>query len=68
MSGLHRQSELTIKEPFRISLDSRNGKQILDVVGLGGSFVPAEAGEDQSESVEIDLETSVKEIQSARLV
>ena len=40
--GLHRQSELTVKEPFRITLGRENGKTILDVVGLGGSFVPAE--------------------------
>lgn len=45
--GLHRQSELTVKEPFRItrSVDDL-GQLVLDVVGLGESFVPAEDDED----------------------
>ena len=42
LPGLHRQSELTVKEPFRISYSEKNGRKVLDVVGLGESFVPAE--------------------------
>lgn len=45
-SGLHRQSELTVKEPFRIAVNKEAGRTVLDVVGLGGSFVPAEADEE----------------------
>ena len=48
-SGLHRQSELTVKEPFRVVLDKTNGKTILDIIGLGGSFVPAEEDDDEEE-------------------
>lgn len=45
-AGLHRQSELTVKEPFRISVNREAGRTVLDVVGLGGSFVPADTEED----------------------
>jgi hypothetical protein len=40
--GLHRQNELTIKEPFRVVINRKGGKTVLDVLGLGGSFVPAD--------------------------
>ena len=46
IEGLHRQSELTVKEPFRISMSREAGRTVLDVVGLGGSFVPADDDED----------------------
>lgn len=49
--GLHRQSELTVKEPFRVILRQKAGQTMLDVLGLGGSFVPAEA-EQQAETSE----------------
>lgn len=49
--GLHRQSELTIKEPFRISYSEKDGKKVLDVVGLGESFVPAEEDEEEERLV-----------------
>ena len=45
--GLHRQSELTVKEPFRVKMDRIGGKTVLEVIGLGGSFVPAEEEEDE---------------------
>lgn len=50
-TGLHRQSELTVKEPFRISYSEKNGKKVLDVVGLGESFVPAEEDEEEERLV-----------------
>jgi hypothetical protein len=61
IEGLHRQSELTVKEPFRISLSREAGKTVLDVVGLGGSFVPAEedGGEDGDEGEKVEKETKV---------
>ncbi len=40
-TGLHRQNELTIKEPFRVLVGRRKGKTTFDVIGLGGSFVAA---------------------------
>lgn len=46
IEGLHRQSELTVKEPFRISMSREAGRTVLDVVGLGGSFVPADDDDD----------------------
>lgn len=46
-TGLHRQSELTVKEPFRVTMDRIGGKTVLEVIGLGGSFVPAEEEEDE---------------------
>ena len=49
--GLHRQSELTVKEPFRVTLNRIGGKTILDVVGLGGSFVPADEEEGAEDKV-----------------
>ena len=48
--GLHRQNELTVKEPFRVVLDRANGKTILDVIGLGGSFVPAEDDDEEGDA------------------
>jgi hypothetical protein len=51
-SGLHRQNELTIKEPFRVVLDRQGGKTVLDILGLGGSFVPADNGEPEEEKEE----------------
>ncbi|ORX37880.1 hypothetical protein BD324DRAFT_623651 [Kockovaella imperatae] len=38
IEGLHRQNELTIKEPFKIVVD-KGGRQF-DVIGLGDSFNP----------------------------
>lgn len=49
--GLHRQSELTVKEPFRIVYGERDGKKVLDVMGLGESFVPAEEDEEEKRLV-----------------
>jgi hypothetical protein len=40
---------LTVKEPFRVVLDRKNGKTILDVIGLGGSFVAAEEDEEDDD-------------------
>lgn len=61
MTGLHRQSELTIKEPFRVMFDQRGGKQFLEVVGLGESFqaVEPEADEDGAVAVEVKSERMV---------
>lgn len=50
LSGLHRQSELTVKEPFKINISGGSlwswlwpGKtKTIEVEGLGASFVPAE--------------------------
>ena len=61
-TGLHRQSELTVKEPFRVIMERRGGKTILDVVGLGGSFV---AAEDDAETG--DHETGVQPAKVVRL-
>lgn len=69
--GLHRQSELTVKEPFRVTLDRVGGKTILDVVGLGGSFVPAEEegsddkedgnmAKDATEGVPVEIEDDIR--------
>lgn len=56
--GLHRQSELTVKEPFQINISGRSlwswlwpGKpntQTIEVEGLGASFVPAEKDNDKA--------------------
>jgi hypothetical protein len=43
--GLHRQSELTVKEPFRVTFGQGPKRQVFEVEGLGGSFVPAEPAE-----------------------
>jgi hypothetical protein len=53
--GLHRQSELTVKEPFQINVSGGSlwswlwpGKtktKTIEVEGLGASFVPAEKGD-----------------------
>ncbi|KAJ9107479.1 hypothetical protein QFC21_000932 [Naganishia friedmannii] len=50
IEGLHRQSELTVKEPFRINISGGSlwswlwpGKtKMIEVEGLGASFIPAE--------------------------
>jgi hypothetical protein len=39
-AGLHRQSELTIKEPFRVMFDQQG--KYLEVIGLGESFQAVE--------------------------
>jgi hypothetical protein len=55
--GLHRQNELTVKEPFRVTFgDMPGGQRIVDVVGLGSSFVSAEHSGDDNSS---DLKHSV---------
>lgn len=68
IEGLHRQSELTVKEPFRISMSREAGRTVLDVVGLGGSFVPADDDDDGDgdegisngiEKVEVEKEVKV---------
>lgn len=46
IEGLHRQSELTVKEPFRVMFGEKDGRSLIDVIGLGGSFVPAEEQEE----------------------
>ena len=50
-TGLHRQSELTVKEPFRVMVDKNAGRTVIDVIGLGGSFVPAEEEDGEGEDV-----------------
>jgi hypothetical protein len=69
IEGLHRQSELTVKEPFRISMSREAGRTVLDVVGLGGSFVPADddAGDGDGDANEEKVE-AVKEVKVVRLV
>lgn len=47
IEGLHRQNELTVKEPFRVTFDKRDGKPVWEVVGLGESFVPEEKEEEE---------------------
>lgn len=50
--GLHRQSELTVKEPFRVIFGKNNkGDKTMDVVGLGASFVPAEEDDEEKRLV-----------------
>jgi len=66
IEGLHRQSELTVKEPFRVSMSREGGKTVLDVVGLGGSFVPAD--DDDGDDSAGGEEKEVKEIKIVRLV
>lgn len=51
IEGLHRQSELTVKEPFRVVFDRKGGKSVLEVMGLGESFVPAEEEEEGPSSL-----------------
>lgn len=70
IEGLHRQSELTVKEPFRVSMSREGGRTVLDVVGLGGSFVPADDDEDgdAAGSKDGDVEEKVKEVKIVRLV
>ncbi|WVQ82082.1 hypothetical protein IAT38_004210 [Cryptococcus sp. DSM 104549] len=51
IEGLHRQNELTIKEPFKVMFDKRDGKPVWEVVGLGESFVPQEVDEEEERMV-----------------
>lgn len=54
-AGLHRQSELTVKEPFRVTFGQGSKRQVFEVEGLGGSFVPAEPAEEpESEAPALD--------------
>jgi len=72
IEGLHRQSELTVKEPFRISMSREAGRTVLDVVGLGGSFVPADDDDDrdgdEGSSNMNDKGADEKEVKIVRLV
>jgi len=70
IEGLHRQSELTVKEPFRVSMSREGGKTVLDVIGLGGSFVPADDDEDGSGAGEGNSEEGekMKDVNVIRLV
>jgi hypothetical protein len=51
--GLHRQSELTVKEPFKINVSAGSmwswlwpgTTKTIEVEGLGASFIPAEKGD-----------------------
>ncbi|BEI93296.1 uncharacterized protein CcaverHIS019_0509240 [Cutaneotrichosporon cavernicola] len=50
IEGLHRQSELTVKEPLRATFGrTEDGCVTIDVVGLGGSFVPEENDDNDKE-------------------
>ncbi len=54
--GLHRQNELTIKEPFSVKLGGGgwlfgSSPRVIEVQGLGASFVPAKESEDEEERV-----------------
>ncbi|WVW84094.1 hypothetical protein I302_106123 [Kwoniella bestiolae CBS 10118] len=49
IEGLHRQSELTVKEPFKVTFDKIDGKGVWEVVGLGDSFVPASEDDDEED-------------------
>ncbi|OCF61028.1 hypothetical protein L486_00672 [Kwoniella mangroviensis CBS 10435] len=51
IEGLHRQSELTVKEPFKVTFDKIDGKAVWEVVGLGDSFVPASENEEEERLV-----------------
>ncbi|ODO06441.1 hypothetical protein L198_01673 [Cryptococcus wingfieldii CBS 7118] len=51
IEGLHRQNELTVKEPFRVMFDKRDGKPVWEVIGLGESFVPE--GDDEEEERQV---------------
>lgn len=42
-----------MKEPFRVTVGKQGGKTILDVVGLGGSFVPAEEESEGDDGAEL---------------
>ncbi|WWD17146.1 hypothetical protein CI109_101583 [Kwoniella shandongensis] len=52
IEGLHRQNELTIKEPFKVVFGKDQGKSVFEVMGLGESFVPAEEEEEEEEEEE----------------
>jgi hypothetical protein len=56
IEGLHRQSELTVKEPFRVVFDRKGGKSVLEVMGLGESFVPAGDEEEGATGLGGDVE------------
>nr|ODO01229.1 hypothetical protein L204_01957 [Cryptococcus depauperatus CBS 7855] len=51
IEGLHRQNELTIKEPFRVMFDRRDGKAVWEVIGLGESFVAESKVDDEERKV-----------------
>ncbi|WVQ99544.1 hypothetical protein IAU59_006680 [Kwoniella sp. CBS 9459] len=51
IEGLHRQSELTVKEPFRVTFDKKDGKAVWEVIGLGESFIPASEDEEEERVV-----------------
>ncbi|WVQ86539.1 hypothetical protein IAS59_000252 [Cryptococcus gattii] len=51
IEGLHRQNELTVKEPFRVMFDKKDGKPVWEVIGLGESFVPEEKEEEEERLV-----------------
>jgi len=70
IEGLHRQSELTVKEPFRVSMSREGGRTVLDVVGLGGSFVPADDDEDGPEAGDGNSDEGewTKDVKVVRLV
>ena len=56
-TGLHRQSEITLKEKIRVTMDRIDGKVVFDLVGLGGSFVPPEEDEEDDTDKGSDLVT-----------
>ncbi|KAK4683814.1 hypothetical protein P7C73_g6405, partial [Tremellales sp. Uapishka_1] len=55
IEGLHRQSELTVKEPFRVVVDRSGGRTVLEVEGLGGSFVPASNNDGDDEGDDLPV-------------
>lgn len=68
IEGLHRQSELTVKEPFRVSMSREGGKTVLDVIGLGGSFVPADEDGPEAGDGNSDQGEKMKDVKVVRLV
>ncbi|RXK39317.1 hypothetical protein M231_03396 [Tremella mesenterica] len=60
IEGLHRQSELTVKEPFRVVVGKKEGKTVLDVIGLGGSFVSTNEDSENTEDPEDPKEELVR--------
>lgn len=69
IEGLHRQSELTVKEPFRVSMSREGGRTVLDVIGLGGSFVPADEDDGDNDGGGVGEEgEGAKEVKVVRLV
>ncbi|CAK9781101.1 hypothetical protein CC85DRAFT_282535 [Cutaneotrichosporon oleaginosum] len=69
IEGLHRQSELTVKEPLRATFGhTEDGRVTVDVVGLGGSFVPAEEDDDGDDGGDDGDKDTGKEDKSAAKV